>query len=199
MNIHYIFLTCNLKRENLCAEYYVVDRKTNKPIAVLVDWAEWEDRRYLANSDRWKNSIFGWREMANDGCNLRVLKDKRTGEVLGAYVFSLDREQNHLYIDCIEAIANKEIRLIGTTLMKDAVEQSILHGFDGRVKLTSRWEKDEARAPEKFFSKIGMIKEEGSIHCVEENIHFWKFSFDEQSAREFSERYNKIAPKPQIG
>ncbi len=177
------------------AEYYVIDKKTSKPIAVLVDWAEWEDRRYLSTSDRWKGSIFGWREIAHDGCKLRVLKDKKTGEVLGAYAFSL--EQDYLYIDCIESIANKEIRLVGTTLMKDAVEQSILHGFNGRVKLTSRWEKDEARTPEKFFSKIGMIKEEGNIHCVEENIHFWKFSFDEQSAREFLERYMKIAPKAQ--
>ncbi|MEM2924210.1 MAG: hypothetical protein QXJ68_00785 [Methanocellales archaeon] len=198
MNIHYIFLT--VEWESLCAEYYVIHKKTNKLIPVVVDWAKWEDRKYLCNSERWKNSIFGWRERANDGCMLRVLKDKKTGEVLGVYAFSLDKEQRHLYIDCIESIANKEIRLVGTTLMKDAVEQSILHGFEGRVKLTSRWDKDEARAPEKFFSKIGMLKEEGDIHCLEENIHFWKFYFDEQTAREFLERYNdKIAPKPQMG
>lgn len=180
---------------NLYADYYVIHKETGEPIAVSVSWAEWKERRSIANSDRWKNSFFGWREIANDGHKLRVLKDKKTGEVHGAYVFSLDTEQGHLYIDCIESIANREIRLIGTTLMRDAVEQSILSGFNGRVKLVSRWEKDEARSPEKFFSKIGMIKEEGNIHCPEENIHFWKFSFDETSAKEFLGKYEKMTLK----
>ncbi len=172
---------------------YVIDKRNGNLIEVKVKWASWEDKKFLINSERWKNSVFGgWRAIVNDGYNLRVLTQEKTGEVLGAYAFSIDKEQGHLFIDYIESIANNEIRYIGTTLMKDAVEQAFQNGFKGRIRLVSRWDRDEDRTPEKFFLEIGMEKEEGNIHCFDANIHYWNFFFNEESSRNFLERYDKI-------
>ncbi len=175
------------------SEYRVVHKKTGKPIEVKIDWAGWEDIRFLAYSDSWKNTVFGWGEIASSSYKLRILKEKKSGKVLGAYAFSLDTSKGCLYINCIESVAKGEMRLVGTMLMRDAVEQSIINGFDGRVKLISRWVNDEASAPENFFSKIGMIKECGNIHCLDADvkIDFWNFSFDEEGALEFLDRFKK--------
>ncbi|MFQ6050101.1 MAG: hypothetical protein ACE5K4_00230 [Candidatus Hydrothermarchaeota archaeon] len=172
---------------------YVIDKRTGKPIEVKVKWASWEDKRYLINSERWKKSVFGgWRGIVNDGYNIRVLTHKETGEVLGAYAFSIHKEKGYLFIDYIESIVKDEIKYIGTTLMKDAVKQAFQCGFKGRVRLISRWTKEETQAPEKFFLKIGMEKEVGNIHCLDANIHYWNFSFDEESAKKFLEKCDEL-------
>lgn len=150
--------------------------------------------RQDVNSLDGKNTLFNWKyhfensyngDDSTNAIKTRVLIDRKTNKLLGAYEFSIDFEgaSKVLYIGYIEKL-EEAVKYVGTKLITDAIEKIIEQGCN-RTMAFARCSQDSENNPLIFFEKLRFKQRKEYDSTIQDSgTYFMLMDLDREDAIE---------------